>query len=477
VITVPAYFDDAARSATKQAAKLAGLEVLRLINEPTAAALAYGLDSELEGVYIVYDLGGGTFDVSILDMQKGIFKVLATGGDTRLGGDDFDAAISGYLIDNYIGIEQSLDVDDRYKLLEFASEIKEVLSSQEQYNGKLSLCGKNYEVSYSKADFEQLIKPFIERSFVILDGVIRDSKKQLGEIKEIILVGGSTKIPYVQTRLTEYFAQTPLCTINPEQVVALGAALQAEALTKGTNNLLVDVVPLSLGIETMGGMVEKIIERNTPVPAYAFQEFTTYEDNQTGIIIQILQGERELVSQNRSLATFVLNGLPRMPAGKLRIKIDFKIDRDGILTVSACEASSNVVQEIQVKPSFGLAETEIMQLLRESMDNAKSDMKARLVAKYKFEIADQVKSILHLVENEIEFFSKEQIRNAKEFAKKRLSFIEKGPEFDKLQEYHAGTKQYLDDLAIAKVKSITMSLKGKNIAELNEFFKEKGNKG
>lgn len=473
VITVPAYFDDAARSATKQAAELAGLETLRLLNEPTAAALAYGLDENIEGLYLVYDFGGGTFDVSLLDMQKGIFKVVATGGDTNLGGDDIDKVISDEIEKKYLShIKRKLSIKERYSLLAFAKRLKELLTEKEHVSEILEFAGEEVLVEFSKAMLDELVLPFLSRTLKIVESVIADGKYEKSAIKEVILVGGSTRIPFVKEQIAKFFAKEPLCSIDPEKVVALGAALQAEALTYGTNNLLVDVLPLSLGLETMGGLVEKIVERNTPIPVEVTQEFTSYEDGQTGMLIHILQGERELVLQNRSLAKFILHNLPNKPAGKLRVKITLRIDRDGILTVSAVETSTGASQEVQVKPSFGLGEEEILAMLKESMHNAKSDIKDRMQAKFTFEIKAQVKGIGHLVRNESSFFSKSEIKEAEQFMQDALDFLQTDPELELLQDYQEKTKDFLNNLAIAKVKKITASLKGKNIEDLENLLKQ-----
>ena len=346
VITVPAYFDDTARQATKDAAKIAGLEVLRLINEPTAAALAYGLDKGAEGIYAIYDLGGGTFDISILRMEKGVFQVLATGGDTNLGGDDFDA---------------SLNIPN-------ARKVKEVLTTKSEYQG------------ITRAQLESAISPLVQRTINICARALNDSGLSKQDIKGVVMVGGSTRTPYVQQKVGEFFGKTPLTDINPDEVVALGAAIQAEGLTRGSNNLLLDVIPLSLGLETMHSIVEKIIWRNTAIPCTYAQEFTTYENNQTGMVVHVVQGEREKVEDCRSLARFELKGIPALPAGVARIKITFNVDADGLLTVSAEEQHTGTKQEVAVKPSYGLDEKQIERMILESMEKGREDMEARLLA-------------------------------------------------------------------------------------------------
>lgn len=370
VITVPAYFDDSARQATKDAAKLAGLEVLRLINEPTAAALAYGIDKNAEGIYAIYDLGGGTFDISILKLEKGVFQVLATGGDTAIGGDDFDSLIAQKLFSSQDGVA-----------LAKARVIKEQLSEKESAE------------NLNQAEFNQLIAPLVEQTLQICNSVMQDAKLTPEQVKGVVLVGGSTRIPYIRKQIEQVFGQPPLADINPDEVVAVGAAIQAEALTVGSDNLLLDVVPLSLGLETMGGIVEKIIYRNTPIPVAIMQEFTTYKDNQNGMIIHIVQGERELAEQNRSLAKFELGNIPPLPAGIARIAVKFVVDADGLLSVSAKEETTGVEQSIAVKPSYGLSEEQIEQMLTESMQFAKQDIIARLLREAQMEAGRSIEEV------------------------------------------------------------------------------------
>ena len=374
VITVPAYFDDAARQATKDAARLAGLEVLRLINEPTAAALAYGLDKDAEGIYAIYDLGGGTFDISILKLEKQVFQVLATAGDTALGGDDFD-----HLIANHIS------QDATPALLAKARQTKEKLSQADSANIELK--------TITRSEFNQLIAPLIEKSLAICSQALEDTKLNKQEIKGVVLVGGSTRIPYLVEKVAEFFGVTPLTDINPDEVVAVGAAIQAAGLTEGSDNLLLDVVPLSLGLETMGGIAEKIIYRNTPIPVAVTQEFTTYQDGQNAMIIHVVQGERELVEQNRSLAKFELVGIPNLPAGIARVKITFAIDADGLLSVCAQEETTGIEQNITVKPSSGLGEEDIEKMLLESMEFAKQDIIARLLREAEIEAARSIEEV------------------------------------------------------------------------------------
>jgi molecular chaperone HscA len=386
VITVPAYFDDAQRQATKDAARLAGLEVLRLLNEPTAAAVAYGLEKGSEGLYAIYDLGGGTFDISLLRLSRGVFEVVATGGDASLGGDDFDDALAQWALAQ--SGRAATTPQDRRSVLTAARAAKEALSQVEQVRLQADLAAGRLDVPVDRSGFEALTAPLVARTMAAVRQALRDAGVSRDEVQGVVLVGGSTRMPAVRAAVAGFFGREPLTDVNPDEVVAVGAALQAHALAghgAGGELLLLDVTPLSLGLETMGGLVERIIERNATIPVAKAQDFTTYQDGQTAMALHVVQGERDLVADCRSLARFELRGIPPMSAGAARIRVTFQVDADGLLSVSARELGSGVEASIVVKPSYGLADDEIARMLQEGFAHADADMVARRLAEARVE--------------------------------------------------------------------------------------------
>ena len=468
VITVPAYFDDAQRQATKDAAKLAGLNVLRLLNEPTAAAVAYGLDQSAEGVVAIYDLGGGTFDISILRLTGGVFEVLATGGDSALGGDDFDHAIASWMIEQ-AGLSADLDPGTQRTLLQAACAAKEALTDA----SSVTVAFGDWHSELTREAFEAMIEPMVARSLKACRRAVRDANIEVEDVQAVVMVGGSTRVPRVREAVAEMFGRQPLTDIDPDQVVAIGAAIQADTLAgnkrDGDELLLLDVIPLSLGLETMGGLMEKVIPRNTTIPVARAQDFTTYKDGQTAMMVHVLQGERELISDCRSLARFELRGIPPMVAGAAKIRVTFQVDADGLLSVTARELGSGVEANIQVKPSYGLTDGEIAKMLKDSFQYAGDDKVARVLREQQVDAQRLIEAVQAALEVDGERLLDAEERMVIELQMQELSELLKGTDGYAIEQQTKRLSQVTDAFAARRMDlTVKAALAGRNLNEIEE---------
>ena len=469
VITVPAYFDDAQRQATKDAARLAGLNVLRLLNEPTSAALAYGLDEGAEGLYVIYDLGGGTFDVSVLRLTKGVFEVLATGGDSALGGDDFDHRIFCWVLQE-AEVTEILSPDDKSLIMMAARAAKEALSRSDKAAINVTLSsGKKIDLTITSEIFKGLTCRLVKKTIDTLDAVMRDAKLDRKDIQGLVLVGGSTRMPVIREAVKDYLGFEPLDNINPDEVVAVGAAKQANLLagnTAGDDWLLLDVTPLSLGLETMGGLVEKIIPRNTPIPVAMAQDFTTFNDGQTAMAIHVVQGEREVVDACRSLARFELRGLPALVAGAARIRVTFSVDADGLLSVSARETQTGVEAHVTVKPSYGLTDEEIMRMLKEGTGYAEQDMHERALREEEVESRRLIESTVGALATDADLLSESEQTHIRDLINELLSAINEH-NLDQIKSLEKALTEATEGFAERRMdRAIAQALSGKSVEEI-----------
>ncbi|MBB2932222.1 Fe-S protein assembly chaperone HscA [Paraburkholderia silvatlantica] len=472
VITVPAYFDDAQRQATKDAARLSGLTVLRLMNEPTAAAVAYGLDRAAEGTFAVYDLGGGTFDISVLRLSKGVFEVLATGGDSALGGDDFDQAIAQWLCEAHgVASLASLAPHEQRSLLMAARAAKEALSQSETVGVAMTLAdGTVWQRTLSRAAFAALCQPLIDRTIAATRRALRDAKLRTTDIAGVVLVGGSTRMPLAREAVREFFGRDPLADIDPDQVVALGAAKQADVLVGNGNGegwLLLDVCPLSLGLETMGGLVEKIIARNSTLPVARAQEFTTFKDGQTAMSIHVVQGEREAVSGCRSLARFELRGIPPAVAGAARIRVTFQIDADGLLAVTAREQTTGIQAQVEVKPSYGLTDAQVADMLKEAIETSLDDMQLRTLREAQVDARRLLDATGAALASDAALLSAEELATVRQATFRVADALETGAPLEPLKMAAADLSRATEEFAARRMNaSIRNALAGRELDSL-----------